>query len=219
MDLGAAALPDRSRYPSLSFPPLSGNSDVRDGKISDVMTVPGTVTSSRFGKGTVLFDQNPSVLGWTCGNMVGSARDVAGFFYDLLHPGSNHAIVSDASRTEMTTFKTASKGWYAGHLHYGAGLIERTTSGSEYIQSSNPGEWGYDIGHVGITYGFASSQGYLPSLDFSYSVASNVDSSHASKYMACLLHQIAIEVLGNATVDLGCSSMAAADNEAPTMIV
>merc|ERR1712086_743259 len=90
------------------------------------------------------------------------------------------------------------------------------TSGSEYIDpsTSTPGEWGYDIGHVGETYGFVSSQGYLPSLEFAYSVASNVDDGHAAIYMTCSLHQIAIEVLGNQTVDFRCSSFSSTQNEA-----
>lgn len=105
----------------------------------------------------------------------------------------------------MTTFRTLDTGWSAGHLAYGAGLIKRTTSGTQDLTvNSTPGDWGWDIGHGGMTYGFSTSQGYLPSLRFAYSVAANVDDWDPANFMTCLLHEIAIEVLSGATVNLGC---------------
>lgn len=85
MDLGQAALPNRNRYASLVFPPVGNNRAVKSSKLSDVMTVPGTTVWS-MPPDTIVFNQNPSILGWTCGNLIGSARDVATFFLRFVGP-------------------------------------------------------------------------------------------------------------------------------------
>jgi hypothetical protein len=199
-DLGDAALPDRSQYPSLLFPPRGTTT----GKLSDSMTVPGIVTSYRFGGSNTYYDQSDSTLGWTCGNMVGSASDVAKFFYDLLDSNSKTPIVSDSSRQEMTTFQLLSKGWFAGHLRYGTGLMQRTAEGSTEVGDDS--QLGYDIGHDGETYGFSSRQGHLAALGISYSAATNIDKSGPANAMSCHVHQIAIELLSNTTSNLNCDS-------------
>lgn len=204
MDLGAAALPNRSRYPSMSFPPVGSQLGV----VSDFITVPGIITDTSYGGG-YLYDQNPSVLGWTCGNLVGTTRDVAQFFYDLLHPDSDHPLVSPRSRDEMTTFQLMTSGWASGWLNYGAGLIQRDITGNEWIGPlENPGRWGFDVGHKGNTYGTVTSQGYLESLGLAYSVASNIDgvvgSLNPTDVMTCRLHEVVIEVLGGEPIELGC---------------
>lgn len=38
-----------------------------------------------------LYAQDASILGWTCGNVVATAEDVAGFYWRLLGP--SHMIV------------------------------------------------------------------------------------------------------------------------------
>merc|ERR1711920_969841 len=146
----------------MSFPP-TGNSTA---KLSEYLTVPGTSVASTWEQ-TTIYDQNPSILGWTCGNMVASPRDVAKFFYELLDDTIEHdrtsQLLTDASRKEMVNFHTLTSGWNAGRLKYGAGLMELSYGFSRenrvHVQ-----------GHEGDTYGFLSSEGYVPTLKGGYSV-------------------------------------------------
>lgn len=197
-DLGSAVFDDRSAYPSMSFPP-KGNSTT---KISQYLTVPGTSVASTWPT-TTIFDQNPSILGFTCGSMVAAPRDVAKFFYHLLDDDAAHAdakpLLSDASRAEMINFQTLTIGWMARHLKYGAGLMD--LSYGQYRGGTRVRVQG----HEGDTYGFLSSQGYVPSLKGAYSVVSNVDTALPMDTMACYLLQTAVQVIGgNATESLGC---------------
>merc|ERR1712176_992695 len=102
----SVVLPNQERYPSFTF--LGGK-----GRLSDKLTVPGT-SVSEYWENTVIWSQNPSVLGWTCGNLVATAQDLARFFYDLLDPSFEHPhIVSAASRQEMMRLLPFSYGWGA----------------------------------------------------------------------------------------------------------
>merc|ERR1712110_805891 len=106
-----------------------------------------------------IYDQNPTILGWTCGHMVGAAGDVAKFFYDLLDPESSNPVVSNASRAEMLRAKPISLGWGHTGLIYGAGLMAMPISQNKSYQPDTPSQWGYFFGHGGLTYGFSSNQG------------------------------------------------------------
>lgn len=67
--------PAKSKFPNSSF--------VTTGPISDAATVPGR--SQAFSPSQVnIWDQDASILGWTCGNLVAPAQEVAHFFYALL---------------------------------------------------------------------------------------------------------------------------------------
>jgi len=178
-DLGSALFDQRQDYPSMIFPP-KGHAD----KLSTFLTVPGHSTASTWPK-TTIFEQDPSILGWTCGNMVASPKDVAKFFYHLLDSEVAHAdtkpLISDSSRSEMTRMSTMSTGWMAGRLKYGAGLM--TLNYGSYRGRT------VVLGHEGDTYGFLSSQGYAASLKGAYSVASNVDNSRPMESMVNKLLQ------------------------------
>lgn len=185
-DLGSAISPDRSQYSSMRFPPLGNGSQ----KLSNYLTVPGASIADTWPT-TTIYDQDPTILGFTCGNMVASPRDVARFFHDLL---GQQTLVSNASRAIMTDFRTATTGWSAGHLQYGAGLMIK--------------EYGHVTdkvvvhGHEGDTYGFISAQGFIPELGGAFSLATNVDNSAPMKHAACYLLQQARATLG----DSGSSS-------------
>merc|ERR1711976_953649 len=99
LDLGAAALSAPARYPSLSFPPVGLQE--ANGTISDHLTVPCISSSSNW-PDTLIGPQNPAILGWTCGSMVGTTLDVARFYFDLLGPEA--VLVSTASRAELIHF-------------------------------------------------------------------------------------------------------------------
>lgn len=207
MDLGDFVLPERERYPSLAFPPVTSQSqhDVKSSSISQNLTVPGE-TSGLFGdKGATIFNQHPSILGWTCGNMVGAAGDVARYFYDLFNPQSSHPIVSNSSLSEMTRTKPLSIGW-GGKLRYGAGIMEAPISQNRSYQPSNSSQWGWYLGHGGMTYGFASQQGYMGPAGAGFSINSNTDSPIFVGLAACKTFEIAAEVIGGQRIYLNCSN-------------
>jgi CubicO group peptidase (beta-lactamase class C family) len=181
-DLATGLSDDRSGYPSMVFPPKGRTAS----KLSAYLTVPGQSTANTWPK-TTIYEQDPSILGWTCGNMVAAPRDVAKFFYHLLDAEAAAAdakpLISDASRAEMTNVQTLTTGWNAGKLKYGAGLMA-LTYGSHTSKERIP-----VLGHEGDTYGFLSSQGYVPSLKGAYSVATNVDNSAPMEEMVSQMLQ------------------------------
>lgn len=73
---------DLDVYQHTHFPPK--------GKISELgFTNPGiTVNYGRY----QIWEQDQSIMGWTCGYGIASAFDVARFYYDLLGP--EHEILS-----------------------------------------------------------------------------------------------------------------------------
>jgi len=66
---------------------LGGLKFYRKERIDEFLTVPGST-----GGGyahlpvTQIYNQSSTVLGWSCGNIVGTAGDVASFLWDLLGP-------------------------------------------------------------------------------------------------------------------------------------
>jgi len=201
VDLGAALFPDRTAYPSMSFPPKGNNSSA---KLSTYLTVPGKSYGSAWGS-TTIFDQHPTVLGWTCGNLVATPSDVAAYFYDLLDKDAMAEgpapLLSQASITEMTTFRNLTKGWRSGKddaIRYGAGLMNSTVGYSQKLDVH---------GHEGDTYGFMSAQGYLPLLKGAFSVAVNIENEDGEPMyrMECMLLQTVHHLIHGASPNsLGC---------------
>jgi hypothetical protein len=178
------ALPNKEDYPTLQF---LGT----DGRLSDALTVPGTTDNLSWGRKTVVSNQTSSILGWTCGNMVGRTLDVAQFFFDLLGPSSN-PVVSEASKEFMCEFAPVTAGWGKEiGMWYGAGLMAEKVA-------DDSSDFDYFMGHAGETYGFSSSQGFIPRVNGSFSVVANVDDSMIPDYAVCRI----IEQLAGA--NLGC---------------
>mmetsp|Transcript_34079 Transcript_34079/g.98057 ORF Transcript_34079/g.98057 Transcript_34079/m.98057 type:complete len:475 (+) Transcript_34079:115-1539(+) len=207
LDLAAAAFPDASRYPSLRFPPVA---DELHSRLSDHLTVPGMSIYSGKGGHSRIYDQNPSVNGWTCGSMVGKARDVAAFFYDLLGSGDSAPgampIVSDASRKEMRNFRPVTLGWGAEWwLYYGAGLMPGYISMNKTNRGTDD-DWSYQEGHGGSTYGFTSLQSYVPKLKAAMSVVSSIDDTTFNTVAMCRTLAIAVEVLVGQPGYLNCTT-------------
>lgn len=179
----------------MSFPPVGNRSTT----LSHYLSVPGTSVADTWPR-TTIYDQDPSILGWTCGNMVASPRDVAKFFYHTLDAEAAHEdaepLISDASRANMIDCKMLSKGWSAGYLKYGAGLME--------LYYGHRRSQVFVRGHEGDTYGFLSSQGYVPTLKGGYSIASNTDNSAPTEAMPCYLLQTAQQTFGGSSGTLGC---------------
>jgi hypothetical protein len=61
------------------------------------------------------------MMGWTCGNAVASAQDVAKFYWNLLGP--QKTIISDESAKNMTSWSVIDFGWAKGKLLYGGALM------------------------------------------------------------------------------------------------
>lgn len=194
--MSSAVFTDPSAYPSMKFPP-NGNSS--SAKMSQYLTIPGKSYGSQWGD-TTIFDQNPSIFGWTCGNMVASPRDVAKYFYNLLDSNAPVPIVSQHSRTEMTRFQLLTKGWNSGKggLKYGAGMMNLHYGHTRKVAV---------LGHEGDTYGFMSAQGYIPSLKGAFSIVANMENSNGAplESMACLLLETINCYFGNKShCSLGC---------------
>lgn len=197
--MSKAVLPEPARYPSFHF-------FTDDGRISDHLTVPG-VSAGGMWEATTIYNQNPSMLGWTCGNLVANTNDVARFFYDVLAPDSETKILSEALRDQMVQLKALTTGWLAGDLMYGAGIMSLCPDRNHAHHSwkKGPSDWGYTFGHGGDTYGFQSFQGYTPTLRAAWSVVVNSDSDkNYASYAQCFMMQIATKRIANVDWDFGC---------------
>lgn len=204
-DLASAIFDDRKSYPSMSFPPVvHGHGPPHDPQngphmqLNHFLSVPGAAVSDSW-QNTTIYEQHPSILGWTCGNLIASPRDVAKFFFNLLDSEAAQTdptpLLSEASRTEMTTFRKLTTGWNAGKLLYGAGMMKLDYHGINVTA------------HEGDTYGFLSTQAYVPDLKGSFSIVSNVDAGLDGDYpytiMACHLLQTVLNFTGSSK-QLGC---------------
>ena len=144
---------------------------------------------------TEIYTQSSTILGFTCGNMVGPSSDMAAFMWDLLHEKN---VVEPSYLKQMEQFKPLSKGWAVGRIQYGIGLMIQAVS----INATFPPvatEIGAYIGHGGDTYGFLSEQGYYPALDASVAVSVNEDDVgyFAQLVMACNMLKTAYPILNN----------------------
>lgn len=194
--------------PALLFPPSLRDKYRRvaflaDQPLNSALTVPGA-SGMIEGKLTPIWGQRAGVLGWTCGNMVASATDVASFYYDLLVARS---LLDEGSLAQMETFRTLSYGWAEGHIAYGAGLMVEAVNFSRHSGAPQFGRWGSYMGHGGDTYGFLSEQGIIGQLDnASFSVVSNEDyeGSFVQHSVACRVIKAAAKVLKDVALDFEC---------------
>lgn len=198
LDMSKAILPQPTRYPSFHFLKNSG-------KMSDYLIVPGTSVGGYWEAATI-YNQNPGMLGWSCGNLVGNTNDVARFFYDVFDPDTQTKIISEAARDEMKRLQLLTKGWEAGRLLYGAGTMQLSPDRNKnHSWSKGPADWGVTFGHGGDTYGFQSFQGYTPTLRAAWSVVMNSDSgTNYAAYAQCFMMQIAVKHLAHVDWDFDC---------------
>lgn len=154
--------------------------------------------------------------------------EVARFFWSLL---VERTVVTAAALAEMTRTVPLDKGWAAGYIKYGAGLMVQQTAytrtrieprghgpaaadpscGHRVARPKGPyppslDDWGSYLGHGGDTYGFLSEQGWVPQLNATFAVVANEDfeGNFVKNALACALIQMAAEVLRGEAVDLGC---------------
>ncbi|CAJ1386918.1 unnamed protein product [Effrenium voratum] len=183
MDLGEV-LPNRSRYSSFAFPPVTSPTvEVESLRLFQNLSLPGY--AAMYGAPKEIFQQNPSILGWTCGNLVASAGDLARFWYDLMDQNSPSPVLGPAMRGEMLRMQPLTQGWAKG-APYGAGVMLNTVS------PASPDPKSFFFGHGGITYGFASSSGYWAASSAGFSVVVNVDVGTVfTLTVACHMMQLA----------------------------
>ena len=99
-----------------------------DGPLNRSLDVGGT--SVQYGK-TIVYDQDASIMGWTCGNADATSLDMARFYYNLLGPPCS--FVSKESLDIMTTFRTLSEGWAKDYIDYGTGLMIQNMAPAQYV--------------------------------------------------------------------------------------
>uniref|UniRef100_A0A7S4GNC5 Beta-lactamase-related domain-containing protein n=1 Tax=Oxyrrhis marina TaxID=2969 RepID=A0A7S4GNC5_OXYMA len=174
------------------------------GALAQALTTPGTAVHHLGNSGRVVVrNQTASVLGWTCGNMVGRAQDVARFFWDLLGP-SDSRILSEESLAFMRRYQPMTVGWgKLANVHYGAGLM--AVQGA--LKPGGPGaDWGFYEGHGGATYGFTSSQGFIPKASAAFSLVTNTGAGKYSAVATCRLLVALAESRGE-RAELGCGEV------------
>merc|ERR1712232_192676 len=199
LDFGAAFCGDSctSRYPSMKLPG-------KQGRLKDTISVAGFSKSKGTSEQTVLWEQNPTIMGWSCGGLNANTRDMATFFYDLLDESSPNPLVSTAARTEMKNLKPLTTGYFK--VDYGAGLMDSAPPVYNRPTTKGPDDWGYILGHIGETFAFHAVNGYMPKAKASLSIVTNTDAGfHTVDTAACKASEIAAKVLAGETVDLGCS--------------
>jgi len=179
----------RAAYANVKF--------LNDEIISSALTVPG-VSGMIPKTATTIWSQRGGVLGWTCGNMVASPKDVASFYYDLL---VTKKLLSPKSLAVMQDFHLLDYGWAKGRISYGAGLMVETAHYDRHSYGPPDfSKWGAYMGHGGDTYGFLSEQGIIGGgqlFNSSFSVVSNqdYDGRFVQASLACRVILVAAKVL------------------------
>ena len=156
-----------------------------------------------------VWEQDGSILGWTCGNLLTSARDYARFLWDLLADPTN-PIVSAASRAAMSDVRPLDVGWAARALQYGTGLMVQSVSRYDSHAPFRMNGTGAFLGHGGETYGFGSNSGFFPLVNASISVAlaqTDIaqDVGGSPSRAQCNVLEAAALLLHGQRVSLGCS--------------
>lgn len=151
---------------------------------------------------TSIWNQSSSILGWTCGNMVGTALDVAGFIWDMLGPTPR--VLPAHIVSEMKQFKPLNLGWATGSIQYGTGLMIESVRYTGHPPA--PPDWGTYIGHGGDTYGFLSEQGIVSGLNASVAIVANQDTDGGivQRNSFCKMIQVSASVLLDVKLDLRC---------------
>jgi len=174
------------------------------GPLNQSLTVAGA--SVQYGK-TEVWMQDASFLGYTCGNAVGSAQDMARFLYELLGPTAS--VVSESTLQFMQEWHVLDAGWAAGQLNYGAGLMiqnmsprQKLAGGAAPVLSSSASY----VGHAGDTYGFQSDSGFFPAFNASISIVVNQDTEAPDAWMTCHVLQVVARHFGS-DEDFGCKPL------------
>merc|ERR1712151_674801 len=183
-----ASLDQHDVTPSTRFPDLHF---ANSGSIDKYLTVPGYSTDN---PDIPVAKQNANILGWTCGNLVGTTRGMASWMWDLLVARS---VLGPTALPLMTDVQPISFGWGKPWLNYGSGLFVQQLDFTKLRHPYHIGDWGTTIGHGGDTYGYISDQGFIPQLNATWSWAANSDAGVSSFDVTCnIIRTAAMSVLG-----------------------
>jgi len=200
-------------YPALGFTRYPSMKLQNKGKLKETLSVAGL--SGFYGPKTTLWEQDSTIMGWSCGGMNANTGDLAKFFYDLLDESSPNQLVSASARKEMSRLKPLSEGHF--QVDYGAGLMDSSAPIYNKPTTKGPDDWGYILGHIGETFAFHSVNGYLPKAKGAISIVTNSDYGFRTVFTAmCKASQIIAKVVGNETVDLGCSGKPPSPGPSPS---
>mmetsp|Transcript_73269 Transcript_73269/g.168029 ORF Transcript_73269/g.168029 Transcript_73269/m.168029 type:complete len:112 (-) Transcript_73269:47-382(-) len=101
----------------------------------------------------------------------------------------------------MRKYEPMTVGWGKSiHLRYGGGLMASQLAFRPVLNRTG---WGFYEGHGGETYGFSSSQGFLPVAQAAFSVVTNTDNVTYSAVAACRM-VVALAANRGERIDLGC---------------
>mmetsp|Transcript_47778 Transcript_47778/g.117162 ORF Transcript_47778/g.117162 Transcript_47778/m.117162 type:complete len:108 (+) Transcript_47778:2-325(+) len=104
----------------------------------------------------------------------------------------------------MRKYEPMTVGWgKLIHLYYGAGLM---ASQAAFKPLSNVTDWGFYEGHGGSTYGFSSSQGFIPKASAAFSLVTNTGAGKYSAVATCRLLVALAESRGE-RAELGCGEV------------
>ena len=173
------------------------------GNLTAHLTVTGTTRNpTAKGKETLVGPtQDASILGWTTGNMVASALDVARWYNALLVEGK---VVGAAALAKMKTFTPLNEGWAKGSIQYGTGLmIQALGSCKNPPTLDQPGTY---VGHGGDAYGALSENGHFPDLNVTISAVANtdLDLSFTHNTFACKVYEIIYKAKFGKEIDIKC---------------
>jgi len=105
--------------------------------------------------------------GWTTGNVISTAAEVAEFTYALF--GHTSSIVSESTQKEMLTMQPFTEGDMSG-VSYGMGVFTKT------VPTNPPSDLAWMYGHSGADYGSYTNAQYNPLLGFSLVVSTTNES-------------------------------------------
>jgi CubicO group peptidase (beta-lactamase class C family) len=179
-----------SKYPDLFF--------ANSGPVDKHLTVPGYSTSD---PGTAIKSQNANIMGWTCGNLVGTTRGMASWMWDLL---VDRSVVGPKGFELMSEVQPISFGWGKPWLNYGAGLFVQQLDFSK--EPPHYGDWGTTLGHGGDTYGFISDQGFIPQLNATWSWVANSDAGISNFDVTCNIITTATKFVLGKEAPFHCSA-------------
>ena len=163
LDQRLAAFPTdtlQSRFPNTTF--------ALHGKCSEHTRVHGYEPDDQYGMGldTAFLS---CTNGFTCGNIVAPAREVADWVWSLYRPG-DESIVSTAAAAQMRQI----------YIWYGLGTMDLPSYGQTDKRYCR-------YGHFGVTYGFTANAAYNPGFDFSIAWGTNQEdpgqtATHGAQY-------------------------------------
>lgn len=141
------------------------------GEVSKVgLTAPGE--SLLFGEAEI-WTQDQSIMSWTAGFTIASARDVAKFYWDLLGP--ERKLVSEENLKKQIEFAPFDLGFGSKNIRYGGGLMLLDANMTDWRLVPTMDALTASIGHEGRTYGYGSENAFFPNMNFSMSLISDND--------------------------------------------